>query len=319
MPLTKSASSVMNRNGVGEKLRELFSDGLKENEILAPYTTFRIGGPADFFYSARTPEKLCNAILLAEELGLKYFVLAGGSNLLINDNGYRGLIIKIDCFKMKTDGERITAQSGVDLQEVCNLAAKNSLSGMECLTGIKGSLGGAIYGNAGAFGRSISEILESAVIFAPSGEIKVVGPDYFEFKYRHSKLKLNREVILSSVLKLSKGDKTAIESKMAEIAELRHTKHPTTEGSAGSFFKNIREGDKVTPAGILLEQVGAKEMRDGDASVYYKHANILVNLGQAKACQVWQITRILKQRVKDRFGITLEDEVRYLGESGLEN
>jgi UDP-N-acetylmuramate dehydrogenase len=301
------------------KLEEILGDGLKQNEILAPYTTFRIGGPADYFYSAGTASDLCRAISAAEELKLNYFLLAGGSNLLINDAGFRGLIIKNECMKIEANGNQIVAESGIELQEVCDLALENSLTGMECLTGIKGSLGGAVYGNAGAFGRSIADILESAVLFSHSGEIKIVRDDYFEFVYRGSKLKKNREVVLSCTLQLTNGQKDLIKAKMDEIAELRWSKHPHEEGSAGSFFKNIKDGEKVIPAGMLLEQVQAKELRIGDAAVYHKHANIVVNLGQARASEVWQITRIMKERVKNRFGIELEDEVRFLGPHGLEN
>jgi len=301
------------------KLEETLGDGLKQNEILAPHTNFRIGGPADYFYSAKTASDLCRAILAAEELKINYFLLAGGSNLLINDAGFRGLIIKNDCMKIEANGNQIVAESGIELQEVCDLALERSLTGMECLTGIKGSLGGAVYGNAGAFGRSIAEILESAVLFNHSGDIKIVKDDYFEFVYRGSKLKKNKEVVLSCTLQLSSGKKELIKAKMDEIAELRWTKHPHQEGSAGSFFKNIKDGQKVIPAGMLLEQVQAKQLRVGDAAVYHKHANIVVNLGRARAADVWQITRIMKDRVKERFGIELEDEVRFLGPRGLEN
>jgi UDP-N-acetylmuramate dehydrogenase len=319
MPLTQAKRAVSGSAQKFSRLQELLGEDLKRNEILAPYTTFRIGGPADYFYPAKTASRLCNAILTAEELGINYFVLAGGSNLLINDRGFRGLIIRNECEKMEVHGNKITAETGIELQRVCDLALESSLSGMECLTGIKGSLGGAIYGNAGAFGRSIAETLESAVIFAPGGELKVVDQSYFEFVYRGSKLKKNREIVLSCTLNLSPGNKDQIRAKMQEIEQLRQTKHPTQEGSAGCFFKNIRNGEKVIPAGMLLEQVEAKELHFGDASVYHKHANIVVNLGLAKASQVWKITRIMKERVKSKFGIELEEEVRFLGEKGIEN
>jgi UDP-N-acetylmuramate dehydrogenase len=301
------------------KLEGILGGGLRQKEILASHTTFRIGGPADYFFSAQTATDLCRAISAAEELDLNYFLLAGGSNLLINDAGFRGLIIKNDCRKIEVNAVQIVAESGIELQEVCDFALEHSLTGMECLTGIKGSLGGAVYGNAGAFGRSIAEILESAVLFNRTGEIKIVKNDYFEFIYRGSKLKKEREVVLSCTLQFSCGQKELIKAKMDEIAELRWTKHPHQEGSAGSFFKNIKDGEKVIPAGMLLEQVRAKELHIGDAAVYPKHANIVVNLGQAKASEVWEITRIMKERVKTRFGIELEDEVRYLGPYGLEN
>lgn len=319
MPLTQAKRPVPKPSGKFQRLQDLLGEGLRRNELLAPYTTFKIGGPADYYYPAQTSSELCNAILVAEELGIDYFLLAGGSNLLINDRGYRGLIIRNECDKMDVNQTKITAETGIELQEVCDKALKHSLSGMECLTGIKGSLGGAVYGNAGAFGRSIAEVLESAVVFSPNGEVKVVDNSYFEFFYRGSKLKKNREVVLSCTLRLSPGNPEQIRAKMEEIEQLRHTKHPTQEGSAGCFFKNIKDGEKVIPAGMLLEQVQAKELHLGDASVYHKHANIIVNLGQARASQVWKITRILKERVKSKFGIELEEEVRYLGQHGLEN
>jgi UDP-N-acetylmuramate dehydrogenase len=301
------------------QLEQILGEKLEKQRVLAPYTTFRIGGPADYFYSAETPQELCNAILAAEELGINYFLLSGGSNLLINDLGFRGLVVKNDCRTIEVDQNEITAQSGIELQEVCDLALEHSLSGLECLTGIKGSLGGAVYGNAGAFGRSIAEILESAVVFSPGGELKLVDRDYFQFVYRGSRLKKKWEMVLSCTLRLTPGDKTRVQAKMQEITDLRATKHPCQEGSAGCYFKNIRDGEKVIPAGMLLEQVGAKELKLGDAAVYFKHANIIVNQGRAKASQVWEITRILKERVKTRFGIDLEEEVRYLGQYGLEN
>src|SRR3972149_11558195 len=296
MSLIQARRQVSEPSQKFRRLQELLGDGFKKNEILAPYTTFRIGGPADYFYPARTASQLCNAILAAEESGVNYFLLAGGSNLLINDRGFRGLVIRNECYKMEVNASKITAESGVELQDVCDLAGEKSLTGLECLTGIKGSLGGAVYGNAGAFGRSIAEVLESAVIFSPTGELKVVDNSYFEFAYRGSKLKKNNEVVLSCTLKLSPGNKEQIRAKMDEIEKLRHTKHPTQEGSAGCFFKNIRNGEKVIPAGMLLEQVEAKDLHLGDASVFHKHANIVVNLGQAQASQVWKITRIMRKR-----------------------
>ncbi|OGC74662.1 MAG: UDP-N-acetylenolpyruvoylglucosamine reductase [candidate division Zixibacteria bacterium RBG_16_40_9] len=301
-------------------LKQKLGPELKENEILAPYTTFRIGGPADYFYIAKTPERLMEVIMLAVELRLNYFLLAGGSNILINDKGFRGLIIRNECDQIEVLGEKIVAQSGAVLQAVVDTAYENSLTGFEFATGIKGSLGGAVYGNAGAFGHAVGEILTGAVLFASTGELKVVDREYFDFVYRGSRLKQTGEIALSVSFQLEKGNKSEIKQKMDEIMELRNTKHPHEEGSAGSFFKNIKseDGTKVTPAGILLEQVGAKKMRIGDAEVFYKHANIIVNLGKAQASQVLTIVRTLREKVKEKFAIQLEPEVLYLGEYGLE-
>ncbi len=301
-------------------LKQKLGQELKENEILAPYTTFRIGGPADYFYIAKTPEKLMEVIMLAAELKLNYFLLAGGSNILINDQGFRGLIIRNGCERIEVSEEKIVSQSGAVLQAVVDTAYENSLTGFEFATGIKGSLGGAVYGNAGAFGHAVGEILTGAVLFTRKEELKVVDREYFDFVYRGSKLKQSREVVLSASFQVQRGNKREIKQKMDEIMDLRNTKHPHEEGSAGSFFKNIKseDGSKVTPAGILLEQVGAKELKIGDAAVFYKHANIVVNLGKAQASQVLTIVRTMREKVKQRFNIQLEPEVLYLGEYGLE-
>ncbi len=312
-----SQLSDLDRFGI---LKQKLGGELKEKEILAPYTTFGIGGPADYLYQAQTPEKLMEVVMLANELEANYFLLGGGSNLLISDKGFRGLIIKNSCDKIEVLEEKIVAQAGAVLQDVIDTAYENSLTGFEFSTGIKGSLGGAVYGNAGAFGHAIGEILTGAVLFNPGGELKVVGRDYFDFVYRGSKLKQTGEVVLSATFQLQRGKKEDIKNKMDEIMDLRNTKHPDKEGSAGCFFKNVKseDGAKVTPAGFLLEQVGAKQMRIGDAAVFYKHANIVVNLGKAQACEVLTIVKTLKEKVKEKFAIQLEPEVSYLGEYGLE-
>ncbi len=320
MPLAKTELKKTQGKDAFALLKQKLGPELRENEILAPYTTFRIGGPADYFYTAKTPEKLMEVIMLAVELKINYFLLAGGSNILINDQGFRGLIIRNGCDKIETAGEKITAQSGAVLQDVVDTAYENSLAGFEFATGIKGSLGGAVYGNAGAFGHAVGEILSGAVLFVSSGELKVVEREYFDFVYRGSKLKKSGEIVLSASFQLEKGNKPEIKQKMDEIMDLRNTKHPHEEGSAGSFFKNIKseDGTKVTPAGILLEQVGAKGLKIGDAAVFYKHANIVVNLGKAQASQVLSIVRTMRERVKERFDILLEPEVLYLSQYGLE-
>ncbi|EQB62855.1 MAG: UDP-N-acetylenolpyruvoylglucosamine reductase [candidate division Zixibacteria bacterium RBG-1] len=320
MSLLKTESKRTQTPEPFDILKQKLGQDLKEMVSLAPYTTFRIGGPADYFYQARTPEKLMEAVMSAKELNINYFLLAGGSNILINDQGFRGLIIRNGCDKIEVSGEKIVAQSGAVLQDVVDSAYENSLTGFEFATGIKGSLGGAVYGNAGAFGHAVGEILSGAVLFTAAGEIKVVDRGYFDFVYRGSKLKQSGEIVLSASFQLQKGNKEEIKKKMDEIMDLRNTKHPHEEGSAGSFFKNIKsaDGSKVTPAGVLLEQVGAKELKIGDAAVFYKHANIVVNLGKAQASQVLTIVRTMREKVKERFNIQLEPEVLFLDQYGLE-
>ncbi len=301
--------------GVKQKLFEILGENLKTGELLAPHTTFRIGGPADFFYPASTPEELIKGINTAKELNLPYFILGGGSNLLVSDSGFRGLMIKNLCRKVLIQENKISAQSGILLSEVVDLSEELGLSGLEFAAGIYGTLGGAIYGNAGAFGKAICEVLEEGIILTPKGKLEIVNRDYFEFDYRHSKLKSSKDILLSATLILQKEDREKIRKKIEENLKIRKTRLPEEEGSAGSFFKNIKSSKSCSSgvsAGYLLEQVGAKEMRVGDAKVFPKHANIIINAGNATSEQVRTLTRILKEKVKDRFNIELEEEVIYL-------
>ena len=298
-------------------LRKELGDAVRPAVPLSTLTTLRIGGPADYFFEAKTVDAYCEAFTVGRQLGLPIFTLAGGSNLLVNDHGFRGLVIKNVCARVVVNETLIDAEAGVDLIDLCEIAYAHGLSGLEPLTGIRGSLGGAIYGNAGAFGRSISELIDSVELLSRLSGRRVVAPDYFEFVYRSSRLTHTDDVVVACRLKLVSGDRPSIRRQMNEILDLRRSKHPTVEPTAGSFFKNIKTPDAVTPAGRLLEQVGAKQMREGDAAVYHKHANIPINLGSATARQMLRLTRQMKARVKAQFDIALQEEVRYLGETGL--
>jgi len=302
--------------GIKHKLFEILGENLKTGELLAPHTTFRIGGPADFFYPASTPEELIKGINTAKEFNLPYFVLGGGSNLLVSDSGFRGLMIKNLCRKLLIQENKVSAQSGTLLSELVDLSEELGLSGLEFAAGIYGTLGGAVYGNAGAFGKAICEVLDEGIILTSKGKLEIVNRDYFEFDYRHSKLKSSRDILLSATLVLQKEDREKIRKKIEENLKVRKSRLPEEEGSAGSFFKNIKSSKSCSSgvsAGYLLEQVGAKEMRMGDAKVFSKHANIIINAGNATSEQVRSLTRILKEKVKEKFNIELEEEVIYLG------
>ena len=290
----------------------LIGPEVKFRENLAPRTTLGIGGKSDLFYVAKKPEDLIRVVLAAKRFSIPYFILGGGSNLLVSDKGFRGLVIKNDCGQIKLEKNRIICQSGALLKDALSIATRNSLSGLEFAVGIWGTVGGAAYGNAGAFGQNIGNLLEEGVLLTASGGIEKVKKDFFEFRYRHSKLKSSGDILLSAVFKLKKGDKKKIESKIKENLAQRKTKIPQRENSAGCYFKNPKVNGKIIPAGRLLEQVGAKSLRVGDAGVYDKHANIVVNLGKAKAKDVLFLTDILKRRVKQKFNIDLEEEVIFL-------
>ncbi|MGB2698634.1 MAG: UDP-N-acetylmuramate dehydrogenase [Candidatus Zixiibacteriota bacterium] len=296
------------------KLRSILGDKLRRDEILAPYTYFKIGGACDFFFEAKKIEDLINAVLLVQELKINYFILGGGSNLLVSDKGFKGLVIKNSCRRIEVNKNKIIAQSGAKLKDLVNMATSKSLSGMEFCAGIPGTVGGAVWGNAGAFGHSIGELLWEAVLLRKDGEIEIVNRDYFDFDYRESRLKKSKELLLSAAFLLRKGKNERIKLKVDNHLAERMKRLPKRHNSAGCFFKNIVTGDgKKISAGFLLDQVKAKELRIGDAAVFDKHANVLINRGKAKAKEVKELARIIKDRVKKRFGIKLEEEVVFVG------
>ncbi len=308
---TKSKSST-HKEEAWTKLFEAFGNRLKLKVPLASYTTFGIGGRADLFFVAEKPEELVYAVRIAQKLRLRFMILGGGSNVLISDSGFRGLVIKNECQHILTTRNTITAQSGALLGEVVKVACESCLSGLEFVVGIPGTVGGAIRGNAGAFGGSIGDVLTRAVVLTEGGEIKEVDKKFFQFQYRESRLKRTKDVLLSATFELRGQAQKRIEERMAENLKKREESFSGAEKSAGCFFKNlIQDGQKIS-AGYLLDQVGAKEMREGDARVFAKHANILINAGSATATQVRRLAEKLKERVKAKFDLDLQEEVVYI-------
>lgn len=284
---------------------------LKSSIPLAQFTSFRLGGPAALLYVASTPERLVRAYILANELKIRYFVLGGGSNIVFADDGFDGLVIKDECDRFEINGTTIAVQSGVSYDRLVDIAIENSLAGLEFAAGIPGTVGGAIWGNAGAWGKSIGDILEQAVVVSPEGKIMIVGPEFFQFNYRHSRLKTDPHLVVSARLKLRPGDKTTLAKEAAEIRRIRQSKHPTWEGSAGSVFKNIKSPE-VIPAGKLLEEAGVKGMKVGGAEVYEKHCNIIVNKGQATASDVRKLAELMKAKALEKHGLSLEYEITFI-------
>lgn len=298
------------KTGVDEfaLLQENLGDGVTRAVELAPFTSFGIGGQAKYFFRANNPNRLAVAFNLAITNKLRFLILGGGSNILFSDEGFNGLVIKDECREYVVKEDIITAQSGVLLGHLVDVATANSLAGLEFAAGIPGTVGGAIYGNAGAFGKSIADVLDSAVLYGTDGRIKVVKNDYFEFGYRHSRLKDETELILSASFKLEADEKTRIADKVKGHLKLRRAKHPTVEGSAGSVFKNIKR-PKLLPAGKLLEEVGVKGLRVGGAEVFRKHCNIIVNTGGASAADVRKLAEIMQEKVLEKYNIDLEYEL----------
>lgn len=288
---------------------------LEQRVSLSELSNFRIGGEADFLFAPRSTRELRTCLQTARRYGLRFYVIGAGTNILFADEGFRGLIIKSEVRGIKKEKEgRVEAFSGTLLSELVDFALSEGLEGLEFATGIPGTVGGAVFGNAGAFGRSVGEILEEAILLDGHGQERRVQNAHFEFDYRHSSLKKKHWTLLRASFRLTKGDRGRIQAQIEENLEKRKSRHPAIQTAyAGSYFKNpiLPDGTKVS-AGFLLEKVGAKGMRVGGAAVYPGHANFLVNLGQARAADVLELARQLKERVKVEFGVELEEEVIYL-------
>ncbi len=310
-------SHPVNTDKIAALFKSRFGNKFYENHNLARYTTFGIGGPARYFVNCTERRELVDAAAMAVEQKLRFFVIGGGSNLLISDDGYSGLIIHVASEDLRIEDEYIMVDAGYDWESLVDRACRNGWGGLESMAGIKGSVGGAVYGNAGAFGTSIADILIEAEIFKPGHEPRWESNNYFAFSYRNSILKQSREIVLRVKLKYSKDDPEKLLKKQDEILELRSQRHPEKNCSAGCFFKNIEKADEPfgkLAAGFLLEKVGAKKMKIGGAQVFEKHANILMNSGKATAKEVLELAEILKKRVKDEYGYKLQEEITYLGD-----
>ncbi len=294
------------------RLLEALGTRLRRNVLLASYTTFGIGGNADLFYPAREPEELIRAVMSARRVKTPLFVLGGGSNLLVSDSGFRGLVIKNECSEMVADKESITCQSGAPLAELVDAARERSLSGLEFAVGIPGTVGGAVRGNAGAFGEAIGDVLTGAVVLTVSGRIEEVDRGYFRFGYRESRLKHTADVVLSVTFKLARRNKGEIEQRISRNLNQRRESIPWQDKSAGCFFKNVDGPNGRISAGYLLDQVGAKGMQEGDVKVSNLHANVLVNVGNGRAREVTKLAQRLKEKVRQEFGIELQEEVVYI-------
>jgi UDP-N-acetylmuramate dehydrogenase len=289
---------------------------LKKSVSLRDYSNFRIGGKADYFFEAISIKELVISILLAREHSFPYFIIGGGYNLLFDDDGFRGLIIKNSVKGIKQMGNKaeIEALAGTALKDLIQFSIDRGLSGFEFLAGIPGTVGGAVFSNAGAFGNSIGESLKNAEILNREGKRVKVKRDYFEFKYRHSVLSEKYDVFLRAVFELQRGDKEEMKSRVEGNLEKRKSNHPPEDvACAGSYFKNpvLPDGKRV-PAAYFLDEVGAKTMKIGGAAIYGGHANFIINKERALAQDVLRLALELKGRVKERFGVELEEEVIFL-------
>lgn len=303
----------------------LGADRLRRDVPLGPYTTFKIGGPAELFYEPQTMAELADSILLARSLGLPHFLLGAGANILIGDLGFRGLVIhNRACGIELQDGGRVFAESGaIVYPDLIEAAVGAGLSGLEHYVGIPSTVGGALWQNLHFLAPPpvrertmfIEEVLESAELLTAEGQCRTVGVDYFRFGYDYSILHERDDVVLSATFRLSPLDEGRMREIMQANLQWRASKHPPldTEPSAGSIFRKI-EG---IGAGRLIEECGFKGQRIGGAEITHRHANIMINRQDASAADVCTLIRRVQDTVRERLGYRLVPEISFIGDFGL--
>ncbi len=311
-------------------LMETLEDALKHNEPMARHTTLKVGGPARWFWAAADVDQLAEVLAVCTNLSVPYLFLGHGSNVLMSDAGYDGLVIQNRC-KLCEVGEETIAESGVSFGSLFMQTARAGFSGLEWAIGIPGTVGGALVSNAGAYRGNIGPLVTSVRVFA-DGRDQTVGPEWMEFSYRDSRLRragIGATVILSCTLRLpERGDPETIVARAKEYQAQRRAKQPFAP-SAGSFFKNVISRELaqtlpglsagmraagVVPAGFLSEACGLKGLTVGGARVSQEHANFLINAGGATASDLRTLAGEVKAAVQARFGVTLEEEVLYAGD-----
>lgn len=287
-------------------------ENIRRQEPMSLHTTFRIGGPADLFVTPGSIQAVADSIRICKETQTPYAVIGNGSNLLVSDTGYRGVIIQIgrNLNQVSVNGEEIRAQAGAMLSVIAKTALSESLTGFEFASGIPGTLGGAVVMNAGAYGGEMKDVLTEVTVLTREGEIRTVPAEKLEMGYRTSLAAKNGWIILEAVLKFQKGDAEAIRGRMEELKMQRVTKQPLDLPSAGSTFKRP-EGYF---AGKLIMDAGLRGFTVGGAQISEKHCGFVVNKGGATAEDVRNLICAVQKKVQEDAGVKLEPEVKFLGE-----
>lgn len=281
------------------------------NEPMSKHTTFRIGGNADYFVTPKNIEDVFAVLEYVKQCNIPYYVIGNGSNLLVKDNGFRGVIIQIykNLSSVTVNDNTIIAQAGALLSSVAKTAMENSLTGMEGLSGIPGTVGGAVCMNAGAYGREIKDIVSESVVIC-HGSIEIIDNQSSNFSYRHSRIMDEEMIVLETKFVLEKGDKELIQAEMRNLMEQRNSKQPVELPSAGSTFKR--------PDGYfaakLIDDSGLRGFSVGQAQVSPKHCGFVVNNGGATAKEVITLMNEVSHIVYKKFGVKLEPEIRIIGE-----
>lgn len=282
------------------------------NEPMRAHTSFKIGGPADIMVLPQTVEQLAQALKLVQECGLPLTVIGNGSNLLVLDKGIRGVVIKLGNMlkAFKQDGNVLTFGAGYSLSLASKKAYECGLTGMEFAVGIPGSIGGAVYMNAGAYNGEMKNVVQSVKVMTRDGEIKTIGAEELDFGYRHTSLQASDDIVIEVVLEMPTGDKEKIKAEMDDFSQRRISKQPLELPSAGSMFKR----PPGYFAGTLIDEAGLKGYRVGDAQVSEKHAGFIVNVGNATAADVLALIKDVQRVVYEKNGVELCREVLVIGE-----
>lgn len=289
--------------------------GVANNVPLKEFTTIGVGGPARYLARVEDSRLFVELYQFCRKNKIRFLPLGHGTNVFFADEGFNGLVAVVAFSGLEYDGAScITVEAGAALKTLNQACLAHSLTGCEFTSGIPGTVGGAIYGNAGAYGSAVADILTEAVIMEPDGTILHVDNDYFGFDYRYSRLKETGSVVLSATFRFSKGDPEKIKIRVDEILALRRSKLPShTVPTAGSYFKNLVKPDgSREAAAIYLDRIGSKSISVGGAGVHEKHANIFYNKNRATAKDILKLEEILKDKVYREFGIRLEREVMYI-------
>ena len=296
-----------------QRFQEILEDNrILEAELMSRHTTFRIGGSADFFLVPENADEIKKIIAVCKEKNVPYFILGNGSNLLVSDKGYQGVVVQLyrNFGQIRVEDSQIHAQAGALLSGIAAAAREASLTGFEFAGGIPGTLGGAVVMNAGAYGGEMKDVLKEVTVLTPEGGVLTLQADELHMGYRTSVIKEAGYIVLEAVISLEKGDQEEIRSRMQELAGMRTSKQPLSYPSAGSTFKRP-EGYF---AGKLIMDSGLRGYQVGGAQVSEKHCGFVINTGNATAKDVTTLMSDVQRIVMEKFGVKLEPEVKFLGE-----
>lgn len=311
---------------------ENFVDKLRKNVFLKDYTTFKVGGVAKYFFEANTKDDVVFSLKFAKKFRIPFLVIGYGSNILVSDKGFRGLVIKMNLKNYYLSGSKLYSEAGVPVKTLVDLTVENSFSGFEWAGGLPGTIGGAIFGNAGAFGGEIKDNIRWVEAIDNNIKIKRLNKKDCCFGYRNSVFKEKNWIVLAAEFSFKKGDKETLKKIVQSHIEYRKKRGPLSYPNAGSIFKNYdvkkappqvikkfegsikKDPFPVIPAAAIISMVpGLVGFKIGGAQVSKKHPNFIINLGNAKAKDIRNLISFVKKRVKNEFGIILEEEIRYVG------